>query len=73
MVFCREIAWNDADETDDALDGVCNMTDMSPRQNRASNKRAREQKEVEVAARAGAREKMQEAVAFCCKHFRHYA
>lgn len=28
MVFWREIGWNEEDEAVDALEGVCNMTDM---------------------------------------------
>lgn len=28
MVFCREIGWKEDDEAVDALEGVCNMTDM---------------------------------------------
>lgn len=32
MVFCREMGWKEEDEAVDALEGVCNMTDMLERQ-----------------------------------------
>lgn len=33
IVFCREIGWKEEDEAVDALEGVCNMTDIFGRGN----------------------------------------
>lgn len=34
MVFWREMGWKEEDDAVDALEGVCNMTDMFGRGNR---------------------------------------